>query len=162
MTCHYPDLGSVSNWPEQISLAIRQIGSNSQLWVVTRYQYGISAALVPQTRHFVGKPVVALWNVSFFLRLTAFRWRDCTVIKLQFTGKSMSKEIKAHSPLVHRTTQRLRMDYDTIRFLTGNWRETACSYDCKRQWNLLQNCKCYIKLDSVISRKERTRLGILA
>ena len=31
----------------------------------------------------------------------------------------MSKEIKSHSPLVHRTTQRLRMDYDTIRFVTG-------------------------------------------
>ena len=70
----------------------------------------------------------------------------------------MPKEIKAHSPLVHRTTQRLRMDYDTIRFLTGNWRETACSYDCKRQWNLLQNCKCYIKLDSVISKKKKDQI----
>ena len=48
MRCRYPDLGSVSNWPKLISLAIRQIGSNSQLWVVTRHQYGISA-LVPQT-----------------------------------------------------------------------------------------------------------------
>ena len=48
ITCFYPDLGSVSNWPKQISLAIRQIGSNSQLWVVTRRQYGISA-LVPET-----------------------------------------------------------------------------------------------------------------
>ena len=112
-------------------------------------------------RHFVRKPKVALQNVSCILRLTIFRWRDCTVIKLLFTGKSMPKEIKVHSPLVHRTTQRLRMDYDTMRFLTGNWRETACSYDCKRQWNLLQNCKCYIKLDSVISKKKKTRLGIL-
>ena len=112
-------------------------------------------------RHFVRKPKVALQNVSCILRLTVFRWRDCTVIKLLFTGKSMPKEIKVHSPLVHRTTQRLRMDYDTMRFLTGNWRETACSYDCKRQWNLLQNCKGYIKLDGVISKKKRTRLGIL-
>ena len=70
----------------------------------------------------------------------------------------MPKEIKAHSPLVHRTTQWLRIDYDTIRFLTGNWRETACSYDCKRQWNLLQNCKCYIKLDSVISKKKKDQI----
>ena len=158
MTCHYPDLGSVSNWPKRISLAIRQIGSNSQLWVVTRRQYGISA-LVPQLRrHFVGKPVVALRNVSCFLSLTVLWSGDYT----KKVGKSMPKEIKAHSPLVHRTTPLLRMDYDNIRFLTGNWRETACSYDCKRQWNLLQNCKCYIKLDSVISKEKRTRLGMLA
>ena len=50
------------------------------------------------------------------------------------------------------------MDYDIIRFLTGNWRETACSYNCKRQWNLLQNCKCYIKLDSVISKKKKDQI----
>ena len=48
MTCHYPDLGKVSNWPKQISVAIRPIRSNSQLWAVTRHLYGISA-LVPQT-----------------------------------------------------------------------------------------------------------------
>ena len=77
-------------------------------------------------RHFAGKPVVALWNFGCFLRLTVFRWRDCTVIKQLFAGKSMPKEIKSHSPLVHRTTQRLRMDYDTIRFLPGNWRERTC------------------------------------
>ena len=105
-------------------------------------------------RHFVGKPVVALQNVSCFLSLTVLRWGDYT----KKVGKSMPKEIKAHSPLVHRTTQRLRMDYDTIRFLTGNWRETACSYDCKRQWNLLQNCKCYIKLDSVISNEKKDQI----
>ena len=109
-------------------------------------------------RHFVRKPKVALQNVSCILRLTVFRWRDCTVIKLLFTGKSMPKEIKAHSPLVHRTTQWLRMDYDTMRFLTGNWRETACSYDCNRQWSLLQNCKCYIKLDSVISKEKKDQI----
>ena len=160
MTCHRPDLGSVSNWPKQISLAIRKIGSNSPLWVVTCRQYGISA-LVPQTS-FRGKTSGSFVKCQLYSQpVTVFRWRDCTGIKLLFTKKSMSKEIKAHSPLVHRTTQRLRMDYDTIRFLTGNWRETACSYDCKRQWNLLQNCKCYIKLDSVISKKKRTRLGIL-
>ena len=71
-------------------------------------------------RHFVGKPKVALPNVSCILRLTVFRWQDFTVIELLFTGKSMPNEIKAQSPLFHRTTQRLRMDYDTMRFLTGN------------------------------------------
>ena len=48
MTCHYPDLGSASDWLKQISHAARPIRSTSQMWVVTRHQYGISA-LVSQT-----------------------------------------------------------------------------------------------------------------
>ena len=41
MTCHYPDLSSASDWLRQISFAARPIRSISQIWVVTRYQYGI-------------------------------------------------------------------------------------------------------------------------
>ena len=48
MTCHYPDLGSASDWLKQISLAARPIRSTTQIWLVTRHQYGISA-LVPET-----------------------------------------------------------------------------------------------------------------
>ena len=48
MTCHYPDLGSASDWLNQISHAARPIRSTTQIWVVTRHQYGISA-LVSQT-----------------------------------------------------------------------------------------------------------------
>ena len=48
MTCHYPDLGSPSDWLNQISHAARPIRSTTQIWVVTRHQYGISA-LVSQT-----------------------------------------------------------------------------------------------------------------
>ena len=49
MTCHYSDLGCVSDW-----FAAREIGlkttnqSTTQIWVVTRYQYRISA-VVAQT-----------------------------------------------------------------------------------------------------------------
>ena len=42
MTRHYPDLGSASDWLNQISHAARPIRSTTQIWVVTRYQYGIS------------------------------------------------------------------------------------------------------------------------
>ena len=43
MTRHYPDLGSASDWLKQISHAApRPIRSNTQIWVVTRHQYGIS------------------------------------------------------------------------------------------------------------------------
>ena len=48
MTFHYPDLGSAPDWLNQISHAARPIRSTTQIWVVTRYQYGISA-LVSQT-----------------------------------------------------------------------------------------------------------------
>ena len=48
MTRHYPDLGSASDWLNQISHAARPIRSTAQIWVVTRHQYGISA-LVSQT-----------------------------------------------------------------------------------------------------------------
>ena len=48
MTRHYPDLGSASDWLNQISHMARQIRSTTEIWVVTRHQYGISA-LVSQT-----------------------------------------------------------------------------------------------------------------
>ena len=48
MTRHYPDLGSASDWLNQISHTARPIRSTTHIWVVTRHQYGISA-LVSQT-----------------------------------------------------------------------------------------------------------------
>ena len=41
-------VGSTSDWLNQISHATRPIRSTSQIWIVTRHQYGISA-LVSQT-----------------------------------------------------------------------------------------------------------------
>ena len=107
MTCRYPDLGGVSDWPKQVSLAVRPIGRT-----VTRHQYGISA-LLPQT--------LLRGQTSGGVAKHRLQWRDYTKknIKLLFAGKSMPRERKPHSPSVHQTTQRLRMDYDTIRFLTG-------------------------------------------
>ena len=48
MMCHYPDLGSVSDWLKQVSQAARPIRSTTQIWVVKRHQYGIST-LISQT-----------------------------------------------------------------------------------------------------------------
>jgi len=42
MTCHYPDQGSAFDWLMQISYVARPIRSATQLWVLTRHQYGIS------------------------------------------------------------------------------------------------------------------------
>ena len=48
MTRHCPGLGSTSDWLNQISHAAQPIRRTTQIWVVTRHQYGISA-LVSRT-----------------------------------------------------------------------------------------------------------------
>ena len=40
---YYPDLGSASDWLNKISHAARPIRITTQIWVVTRHRYGISA-----------------------------------------------------------------------------------------------------------------------
>ena len=47
MKRHYPDLGSAPDWLNQISHAAQPIRSMTQIWVVTRHQYGISHAQAP-------------------------------------------------------------------------------------------------------------------
>ena len=53
MTLHYPDLGSASDWSYRVGNLIQPMTSTTQIWVVKRHQYGISA-LVSQ-RPFVGE-----------------------------------------------------------------------------------------------------------
>ena len=48
MTCHYPDLGSASDWSCRVGNLLQPIKSATQNWVVTLHQYGISA-LVSQS-----------------------------------------------------------------------------------------------------------------
>ena len=43
MTRHYPDLGSASDWLEQISQGTRPVRSSTPIWVVMRHQCGMSA-----------------------------------------------------------------------------------------------------------------------
>ena len=46
MTRHYPDLGSAFDWLKQTSHAGRPMRNTiTQIWLVTRDQYGISALL---------------------------------------------------------------------------------------------------------------------
>ena len=48
MTRYYPDLESASDWSCRVGNWIQPIRSTTQIWVVTRHQYGISA-LVSET-----------------------------------------------------------------------------------------------------------------
>ena len=43
MTYHYPDLGSAFDWSRRLGNLLQPIRSTTQIWVVTRHQYGISA-----------------------------------------------------------------------------------------------------------------------
>ena len=70
MTRHYPDLGSASDWLNQISHAARPIRSTTQIWVVTRHQYGISV-LVSQMS-FGGETSGSMAKCQLFLQS---RWR---------------------------------------------------------------------------------------
>ena len=70
MTRHYLDLGSASDWLNQISHTVQPTRSTNQIWVATCHQYGISA-LVSQTS-FGGETSgsVAKWAVfSGFLHM---------------------------------------------------------------------------------------------
>ena len=62
---HYPDLGSVCDWLKQISHVVQPIRSTTQIWVVTRHQYGLSA-LFPQTsfRRETSGGIVKCWLFS--------------------------------------------------------------------------------------------------
>ena len=48
MTLHYPDLGSASDWSCRLWNLLQPIRNTTQIWIVTRHQYGISV-LVSQT-----------------------------------------------------------------------------------------------------------------
>ena len=45
MTRQYQDLGSASDWSFRVGNLIQPIRSTTQIWVVTRPQYGISAVV---------------------------------------------------------------------------------------------------------------------
>ena len=67
MMCHYTDLGNASDWSCRKGNLPQPIRSTSQIWVLTRHQYAISA-LVPRTS-FGGEAEVTSQNVGCFLSL---------------------------------------------------------------------------------------------
>ena len=83
---HYTDPGNASDWLMQISQTARPIRSTTQIWVVTRHQYGISA-LISQT----GKPPMTSRNFVCFLRITAHRFR-CTWSLMEYRWHCKAQE----------------------------------------------------------------------
>ena len=72
MTRHYPDLGSASDWVCNVGNLLQPSTSTTQIWVVTRHQYRISAIVSQTLFEMGGAPVVASRNVGCFLRLVGF------------------------------------------------------------------------------------------
>ena len=68
MTCHYPDRGSASDWSCRVGNLIQPIRSTTQIWVVTRHQYGISV-LVSQPS-FRGETVGGVAKCRLFSQAT--------------------------------------------------------------------------------------------
>ena len=80
MTRQYPDLGSASDWFNQISHAARPIRSNTQFWVVTRHPYGISA-LVSQTS-FGGETSSSVAKCRLFSQAIVINYALCLMVFL--------------------------------------------------------------------------------
>ena len=68
MRCHYSDQSSASDWSCREGNLLQPIRSTTQIWVVTRNQYGILRSFLGP--HFVWKPVAALRNVGLFSQVT--------------------------------------------------------------------------------------------
>ena len=69
MTCHYPDLGSASDWLCCVGDLIQPIRSTNIPRSGQRYIVSMEFLCSFLRHHLAGKPVVALPNVSCFLRL---------------------------------------------------------------------------------------------
>ena len=85
MTRHYPNLGNASDWSCRVGNLIQPNRSTTQIWVVTRHQYGISA-LVSQTS-FGGETSVSVAKCRLFSHvrkaiLFAFRIEFLIALKI--------------------------------------------------------------------------------
>ena len=77
MTRQHPDLGSGSDWPCHVRNLIQPIRSTTQIWVVTRHRYGISA-LVSQTS-FGGETSASVAKCRLFSQATTQAKYICSV-----------------------------------------------------------------------------------
>ena len=71
MTRLYPDMGSASDWSCRVGNLIQAIRRTTQIWVVTRHQYGISA-LVSKTS-FGGETSGSVAKCRLFSQATVTR-----------------------------------------------------------------------------------------
>ena len=108
-------LGSASDWLNQISHAARPIRSTTQIWVVTRHQYGTSALVShtgEETRGSVAKKMPEAWKI-----------RNWQKIKTESTRKLSNFNFQWIKPCT-------RIISITLYFLT-----LFEGYKCNKLWN---------------------------
>ena len=98
-TRHYPDLGSTSDWLKNISLAAPPVTSITQIWVVRRRQYGISAFISQtsfngETHDDVAKcrlfsQVTTVVIIVCFLGDERSEWREGKMQEIELTVSSI-------------------------------------------------------------------------
>ena len=66
MTCHYPDLDTASDWSCRLWNLLQPIRSITQIWIVTRNQYGISALVSSSPTSFRGETVRGIAKCRHF------------------------------------------------------------------------------------------------
>ena len=77
MVCHYPDQGSAFDWSCRVVNLLQPIRSTTQIWVVTRHQYGISAVLTQMS--FRGETSGCVANLSGYYSVNDNDWKDIDI-----------------------------------------------------------------------------------
>jgi len=70
MTCRFPDLGSASDWSSRLGNLLQPMRGITQIWVVTRHQYGIS--LLVHQASFRGETSVGVVKSRLFSEATVW------------------------------------------------------------------------------------------
>ena len=96
MTRCYPDLASASDWSCRVGNLIQPIRSTTQIWVVTRHQYGISA-LVSQTS-FGGETSGSVAKCRLFSQATVFQSWVHSSLYLHMKNLKPDQHFKCLSP----------------------------------------------------------------
>ena len=83
ITRHYPDFGSASDWSCRVENFLQPIRSTTQIWIVTRHQYGISAFVSQWWR----REMWAVFSGLFcccFVSFVIFEKRPCFNVQQTF------------------------------------------------------------------------------
>ena len=110
MTRHYPDLGGASDWLCRVGNLIQAFRSTTQIWVVTRHQYGISA-LVSQTS-FGGETSGSVAKYRLFSHakpylVTLFSIAFCFRCRLPNQDHEFRRQMYCTSALGHRRARKV-------------------------------------------------------
>ena len=93
ITRHYPDFGSASDWSCRVENFLQPIRSTTQIWIVTRHQYGISAFVSQWWRREMWVVFSGLF-CSCFVSFVIFEKRPCFNVQQTFLiSEGLEREI---------------------------------------------------------------------